>query len=298
MNIVKKILSVIIGFVLLLAITTLCSLYFARSFLSKDNLAGLIGSYTEELIETDDFFNDNNIVYSEYSEYIDTEKFKDILSSMMADYVRYQTGIDSTAKPSAKELEKFMNEIYDKVEEENDVILDRDDISITINEIEEILEEDIISEEDKELTDVIATVFSNKPIIICYVVIGVCIILILVLRGFRKLLGHLGRVAIINSIGIYALGGAIKFLFEGLVQNESATILLDSLVGIANKIALISLIVGIVLIVISIVLKLIKKKEAVVSEQNTVSSIPNVEVEKQIIDNQSTDENQDTNLEQ
>ena len=243
---IKKIFSTIISFILLFLVTTIATIYVTRIFLSSDNLTNLVSSMTSNIFDIDKIQLGSE--YKDFNNFIDEEELKETYAKILSDYIRYNTGIDETTKPSVNELDRLLDKYCENYEYSSN------------NDVE--LQNNLLSQ-NTYLKKVFSLVYSNKVLIICYVAIIVCIIiLVLINKSIKSVLKYLATISIINAIGMYGLDIAINIILkETLSINEATSLVVKSLTSILDKIAIIFLAIGIAFIVILIILRLFKKKE-------------------------------------
>ena len=257
---IKKIFSTIISFILLFLVTTIATIYVTRIFLSSDNLTNLVSSMTSNIFDIDKIQLGSE--YKDFNNFIDEEELKETYAKILSDYIRYNTGIDETTKPSVNELDRLLDKYCENYEYSSNNDIDCNVLKESLDDIDIELQNNLLSQ-NTYLKKVFSLVYSNKVLIICYVAIIVCIIiLVLINKSIKSVLKYLATISIINAIGMYGLDIAINIILkETLSINETTSLVVKSLTSILNKIAIIFLAIGIAFIVILIILRLFKKKE-------------------------------------
>lgn len=278
-NLLKKLFSSLLNFILLLAVTTLCAIFVTRNLLSGDNILGILNSSTinnnydySSLIPN----NSNDNIYQNINEYIDSEELTEELGSLITDYLKYSSGIPGSTAPSTDELKEIIKESSKKYEEKTGQTINTEEINKQLDEIEIKLQEENEITKNNTYKQAFQFIYNDNYIYIAIAVIVVCIILILLLNKIENLIKHLIIVSLFNGIGNLAFGFALNKI---LASKSNVNNIVSNMTNTFNKIAIISFIISGVLLIIYIIIKVIKynrkKKEESNTELNSINEYNN-----------------------
>ncbi len=259
-NILKKLLSSLLNFILLLSITTLCAIFATRNLLSGDTILGILNSSTinnnydySSIIPN----NSNDNIYQNINEYIDTKNLTEELGSLITDYLKYSSGIPGSTAPSTDELKEIIKESSKKYEEKTGQTIDIEEINKQLDEIEVKLQEENEITKNNTYKQAFQFIYNDKYIYMAIATIIVCIILILLLNKIEDLIKCLIAVSIFNGVGNFAFGLVLNKI---LASKSNVNNIVSSMTNTFNKIAIISFIISGVLLIIYIIMKVIKSK--------------------------------------
>ncbi len=258
-NILKKILSTIISLMLLMAVTTISSIFVVRNLLSGDNLLGIVNNSKINVDYSSIIPNsENNNLYQEIDEYIDTEQISEEIGNLITDYLKYSSSIPNAKAPNTDELKEIIKNSSSKYEEATGKKVNIEEINKQLDELEVKLTEDKTLTQNDAYKQVFHFIYNDYYIYIAIGVILVCIILILILTKFESLLKHLIAVSLFNGIGNLAFGIVLNKVIN-LETNKIANDLVNNLTNTFNNIAIVSFAISGVLLIFYIIIKIIKK---------------------------------------
>jgi len=260
----KKMGSFFIGVIMLGLVGILSVLIMARMFLSASSMTDIVKFIMAEEGGIIESVVDDDINY-EIVEYINEEEINEELGKFVSDYLKYIGGAPNAKKPSSKGFIKLFEKYIDEYEKDTGNKVDRSEINEVFDELDEELDEIVNEPVDKDVALVFSIVYSDGLIIGLSSAIVVCFVLDYLLRkNLFIVIRHSGIVFTISSIIILAFGMLLKFVLNTNVE-ELDIALVNGFVNIFNKVGIVELVVGVLLIVVSVVLNKNKKSESDVS---------------------------------
>ena len=292
MKFLKGFISSLLGFIMLISLTTFCSLFVLRSLLSGPNLAKIFTSVVQKTNEVDLSSITKSDVNFEL-EGIDRDFLEEdamqVYGELVSQMLEYEVGVREEL-PDTKALKEKMSELAKEYEKKTGEEIDLSEMEEEIDKAveaygEESKQNSIFTDDQKQIFSVI---YSNTILYICIIIFIICAILIVIInKSILPLLGHLVAVLAINGVGNGLIGTALK----GMISNDTevASVIINNIGGIFNKILIISIIVALVLLVIFIIIKILKKKKEQVPLQ------PEYPEQRDVIDEiRATSEQQET----
>lgn len=256
----KKFVTVIISIIMLFCVISFTTLLSIRSIFSKNGINEILNEGTEKLdMDTyiDEFFNSNEDT-KELNKYIDVDEFSNAFSAYIADYLHY-AAVDNGKQPSSDEMKKIIEDSVSKYEKENDVTLDMDIIDEVFDKFDDKMQEARTEVIDNNEVKILFEVIYGNGYLIALGISIVCLVLIFLINmNIKTVCLSLGIVAIINGVMIFLMSAGLKIILE----TEDSLKTLSNLVSSPfRKYAIISLILGIVLLVVRNFIKEKKKEE-------------------------------------
>lgn len=246
----KKIGSFFISAFMLMFVGILSVFLGVRLFFEPTSMTILV----DYVLEEEDFWDEVDIEDEEFNKYVDEEEFKKELGKFISDYFKYSGGVKGAEKPSLEPFREIVEEFMEEYEKVNNGKFDREEIDKYLDELEADMDEELFGEEtDEDIKLLFNIIYSDVIVIVLVAIILGFIGLDFLLRKNPAVISlHAGIVSGINAFTFYAL----KFML-GLVEtsDEFEEIALVMVSNIFNRIGLVSLILGIILIVIFILLK-------------------------------------------
>lgn len=284
LNILKKIVSSLLSLILLLAITTICSIFVIRNLLSGDIILNILNSQNINNIDYFSLISDfNNKEYENINEYFDTKEITKELESIVINYLKYSSGIPDTNTPSTQSLKDLIKDTSSKYEQETGKSLNLEEINKQLDELEIKLAEKNELSSNNMYKKVFQFIYNNKYIYFALAISIFCIILIFLLNKLESLIKHLITVFLFNGIGNLSFGLALNKIINPEI-NSSIKGLSTTLTNIFNKIAIISFIIASILIVTFIAIKVVnlrkKRKELQKMENNDIDISENTILEE------------------
>jgi len=284
LNILKKIVSSLLSLILLLAITTICSIFVIRNSLSGDIILNILNNQNINNIDYLSLISDfNNKEYENINEYFDTKEITKELESIFINYLKYSSGIPDTNTPSTQSLKDLIKDTSSKYEQETGKSLNLEEINKQLDELEIKLAEKNELSSNNMYKKVFQFTYNNKYIYFAIAISIVCIIFIFLLNKLESLIKHLITVFLFNGIGNLSFGLALNKITNPEI-NSSIKGLSTTLTSIFNKIAIISFIIASILIVTFIAIKVVnlrkKRKELQKMENNDIDISENTILEE------------------
>jgi len=304
MSIIKKIISILLSLIILLAITTLSAIYVARTFVSGENLVNLAFATTKQSdIKYSEVISEvaNNNSIPNIDEYVNDEEIKESLEEMINDTLKYYSGLPDAEKPSTDKIKEIVKNSLKEYEKDTKKPVDYASIDKSFAEIDNTIEQEMESlntPENENVKKVFNFIYSDKIVTIAIIAIIVSVILIIILeRSIKKIISKIIVIAIFNGIGNSLFGVVLEKIFEQ-ENNQALTNILATLKNSFDKIAMISFIIAVIGLIISITLKIIhiikskkEKKDIDINNneyetiQNTVTKENNLENDTNNIEN-------------
>lgn len=270
--------------ILLLAITTICSIFVIRNSLSGDIILNILNNQNINNIDYLSLISDfNNKEYENINEYFDTKEITKELESIFINYLKYSSGIPDTNTPSTQSLKDLIKDTSSKYEQETGKSLNLEEINKQLDELEIKLAEKNELSSNNMYKKVFQFTYNNKYIYFAIAISIVCIIFIFLLNKLESLIKHLITVFLFNGIGNLSFGLALNKIINPEI-NSSIKGLSTTLTSIFNKIAIISFIIASILIVTFIAIKVVnlrkKRKELQKMENNDIDISENTILEE------------------
>ena len=282
----KRFLASLLGIVVFFLLVGTCTLYIARDILSANTLNSLV-EVAPEVLEEEIGIGDGEEAIEEFtsaiedeypgiSEYFDVKEFKKELVTLVA------TGLENLGNPEANELidttsfKKYIETSIYKYEEETKNDVDDDLIQELFDTMDEelyITKESIGIGEERAIFEVI---FSNKIVITLVAGIVLCIILMFILLGkIQETLLKVKTPFLVNGVGAILIGVAVNNLISGMeVEGTHPLTKVGIIVSTPFfKVAVISIIIGIALIIVA---KVLKNNRSIENSNNAIENLGNV----------------------
>ena len=282
MKFLKGFLTAILGFVMLMSLTTFCSVFLLRSLLSGPNLAKIMTSVAQKTDTLDISKFTNSDVKIELDE-VDKEFLEkdamEVYGDLISQILEYEMGTRDTL-PDTTKLKEKMKDLAEDYEKKTGKEVDISELEKGIDEAieqygKETKNEPILNEDIKKVFSVI---FSNTLLIASIIVFVVCAILIVVInKSILPLLKHLIIILIINGVGNGLLSKALSSVVKD--NSEVGVVLVDNISGLINNVLIISIICAAVLIIAYIAIKIILKKKKEVPVIENIVEVNNQPIE-------------------
>lgn len=239
----KKLLSGFLTIVMFISLIGTLALIGVRGAISSGSIEKMI----DTMIEDYNFMETTGIAdVEELEELMEEDKeFKKLFSATIADTLKYSARI-SDEMPDYEKL-------FDYIEEETDIEVDKEDIETAVEELEEKIESERLSE-DEEGVEVVQTLFSASSLISGIVVVVLSLVGICVLtKDVKKGVKRLGCSAAAAGLALYGLSTLIiSFISQEATGPDAEMVgLVEVMLSPFGTIGVISLIIGIVLIILA-----------------------------------------------
>lgn len=281
----KRFFASILGIIVFILLVGTCTQLIAREILSAKTMNSLveeIPSIIEEEIgieDTEETIKEfTSVIEEEYpgiSEYFNEKEFIEELVTLVA------TGIENLGNPDAKELietdsfKEYINKSISKYEKE------------TNNEVDDTLVEEIFNTMDEELyltkesigigeeVIIFEIIFSNKILTTLIAGIVLCIILMFILLGkIQDTLLKVKTPFLVNGVGALIVGLGVNSFISTIEVNGSYPLDKVGLIVAAPffKVAVVSIVIGIGLIIIA---KVLKSNRSIENSNNAIENLGN-----------------------
>ena len=282
----KRFFASLLGVVVFFLLVGTCTLYIARDILSANTLNSLVEVVPEVLEEEigigegeeviEEFTSAIEDEYPGISKYFDVKEFKKELVTLVAN------SLENLGNPKVNELidttsfKKYIETSISKYEKETKNNVDDDLIQELFDNMDEelyITKESIGLEEERIIFEVI---FSNKIIVTLVAGIVLCIIIMFILLGkIHDTLLKVKTPFLVNGVGAIIVGVAVNNLISGIEVEGTYPL---TKVGIIVstpffKVAAISIIIGIALIIVA---KVLKNNRSIENSNNAIENLGNV----------------------
>lgn len=262
----KKLLSALLTIVMFFAVLGTIGLFAMRNAISSNSMEKMIDTLSEEY----DFVEKISGEFTdEVDDLLSNKKIKKGTSNLASEYLKYIIGA-TEEKPDFRKFAEL-------VVEETDSELDKDEIDNLVDDLEDEIEAERLSEDDDTIV-VFKTIYSNGLLITTIVISVVCAIGIYFLnKNPKKTLRRVGIVLTIDGALIMGLGTILINSLEGSVSSvdEMSLNISKIMLGGFNTAGLISIIIGLVLIFVSpIVIKMLSGSKN--SNQEIVNQSPTI----------------------
>ena len=247
----KGFVSFLLSVVLFVTVLFLTCTIVVRVVVSSDNLSNLLAQMIEVDEDKEGFaealFADVE-GKEEFIEYIDSNKLKKVLGEYFHQFVMYKIGIKEKIDSTA--IIDFIKECSTKYNKDHEDKITQEDIDEMIDKINaEIAKEEIEDEVSK-----VAKILFSKTLLF------VSILAIVIVFGLLDLLNkNINTPLLISGINIFIVGliilGLNGLLISVEVEDRGAEIIKNALLSPVKMISIIELGIGIVLIVISRIVK-------------------------------------------
>lgn len=256
----KKVGTIIISIVMFFSILSFTALFSLRNVFSKNGISEILNVGFEDIeINSliDDIFNSNEDT-KDLGKYIDTEEFSEAFTDYIADYLIYTTK-DNGKQPSSEKMKEIISKALKKYEKENNVTIDDDIVDEMFDAFDKDMEEsktEVIDNNEVKL--IFGFIYSNNYLIALGVSI-VCLILIFVINlNIKSVCTSLGIISIINGFIVFLMSLVLKIAVE---LEDSVKQLGDVISSPFKTAAIVSIILGVVLLIIRAFIKEKKKEE-------------------------------------
>ncbi len=265
----KKLLSGLLTIIMFVALIFTTALFITRQAFSGDSMGKMMFAVLEEENGNDADNLIEGIMGDEYNEdieeYFNIKKLEKELGNFISDYFLYVSGVNKD-KPELDELRDLVEDAVEKYEDEEGTKVDDEEIDIFFDELEAELDANELL--DDEVTDVMAIIFSGGLLYGSMAVVVLCLALIYVLnKDIKKTVKRAGILFIIDGILVFGLGALLNALSNAQADLKS---ILGIVVNLFNTGAIICIVIGIVLIVVS---KVLKKNTNIASSNEAIQNL-------------------------
>jgi len=274
----KKLVSNIAGFVLIIAIFLLSFIVIAKKNLTVDNLSNIIRNvYHSRDTYSDDYFiklvNGSN-TSDIYKRYFNNEEIEDLYITYFSEYVLYANGVPNVEKPEFNELKEKVDGYLENYETSTGLEADRTQSFKFFYDLDENMAKTAFL--SNKIKKIVPFIFNKNVKNAMIALVLVCIVIIIILnRDVKQILLHISSVFISNGIGIFILKKLIDNYSNELTNNVFLLNILSTISKRFNAIFIASLIIGFGALLIFILIKIIfKRKDKPQIAQITEMSVP------------------------
>jgi len=274
----KKLVSNIAGFVLIIAIFLLSFIVIAKKNLTVDNLSNIIRNvYHSRDTYSDDYFiklvNGSN-TSDIYKRYFNNEEIEDLYITYFSEYVLYANGVPNVEKPEFNELKEKVDGYLENYETSTGLEADRTQSFKFFYDLDENMAKTAFL--SNKIKKIVPFIFNKNVKNAMIALVLVCIVIIIILnRDVKQILLHISSVFISNGIGIFILKKLIDNYSNELTNNVFLLNILGTISKRFNAIFIASLIIGFGALLIFILIKIIfKRKDKPQIAQITEMSVP------------------------
>ena len=274
----KKLVSNIAGFVLIIAIFLLSFIVIAKKNLTVDNLSNIIRNvYHSRDTYSDDYFiklvNGSN-TSDIYKRYFNNEEIEDLYITYFSEYVLYANGVPNVEKPEFNELKEKVDGYLENYETSTGLEADRTQSFKFFYDLDENMAKTAFL--SNKIKKIVPFIFNKNVKNAMIALVLVCIVIIIILnRDVKQILLHISSVFISNGIGIFILKKLIDNYSNELNNNFFLLNILSTISKRFNAIFIASLIIGFGALLIFILIKIIfKRKDKPQIAQITEMSVP------------------------
>lgn len=252
----KRFLATIFSFIILISATTLSVIIIARGIFSEETLTKIVDVVIKE--ENIDSLYEENITSNEEKAvleiFFNDEEIKKEFVSIYRNYLLYSLGVSNIEKPNTDNLKDILNKYCIEYKNKTGIEVD----SSIFDEYLVTFEENVKTSEGafEQIKKVINYIYSEKIFNTIITIIGICILFIYLLkRNLLSTFKSISNVAIINGVGISALGYALISVLNNASTNSQEILEITQIISkLFYNIGGTSLGVGIVsFIIISII---------------------------------------------
>ncbi len=267
----KKLLSGLLTIIMFVALIFTTALFITRQAFGGDSMGKMMfavmaeenGNNADNIIE--------GIMGDEYDEdieeYFNIKKLEKELGNFVSDYFLYASGVNKD-EPKLDKLRDLVDDAIEKYEDKEDVKIDDDEVDIFFDELEDELDDTEFL--DDEVADVMKIIFSGSLLYGSMAVVIVCLALIYVLnKDIKKTVKRAGIAFIIDGILVFGLGALLN---TAIGSEQELKSIIEIVVNLFNTGAILCLILGIALIVVS---KVLKKNTNIASSNEAIQNLDN-----------------------
>ena len=274
----KKIISNLAGFILIMAIFVFSFVVITKKNLTVDNLSNVIKTvYHSRDTYSDDYFiklvNGSNTT-DNYKKYFNNEEIEDLYIKFFAEYVLYSNGVPNVEKPEFNELKEKVDGYLEDYETSTGLDADRTQSFKFFYDLDEnMAKTSFIS---KRVKKVVGFVYDQKVQDITIAIILACIIIIIILnRDIKQILLHISSVFISNGVGALILKILIDKYSHEITLNDFLLKILGELSIKFKNISIICFAIGFTALLIFFLIKILyKRKDKPQLQQVTETAIP------------------------
>lgn len=256
----KKFGTVVISIVMFFSILSFTTLFSLRNVFSKNGISEILEVGFKDIeIDSlvDDIFNSNEDT-KELGEYVDKNEFKEAFTDYVAEYFVYAFS-ENNKQPSSEKLKEILTQSLEKYEKDNNVALDDNVIDEVFDTFDKEMEEsktEIAADNDVKL--LFDFIYSNYYLIALGISI-VCLFLIFIINmSIKPVLTSLGVVSIISGVFVFLISLGLKVMLETEEEIKALANVVSSPFKMA---AIISIVIGIVLLIFKTYIKDKPKEE-------------------------------------
>lgn len=253
----KRLLAALFSFVILISATTLSVIIIARGIFSEETLTKIV----DVLIKEEDINSlyEENLTSPEEKAalevFFNNEEIKKEYVSIYRNSLLYYLGVSNIEKPSTNNLKNILNNYCIEYKNKTGIEID----SSVFNEYLNTFEKNTNESEGtfEQIRKVINYIYSEKIFNTIIALIGVCILFIYLLkRNLFDTFKSISTAAIINGVGVSALGSALVSVLNSSSTNSQEVLKIADIISkLFYNVGVTSLASGIILIVIISIVK-------------------------------------------
>ena len=274
----KKIISTLTGFILIIAIFVFAFIITSQRFLTVDNVSKILKNVYEksETYQNDYFIKMVNGSNSKdnYNKYFNNDEIEELYIKYFAEYILYSNGVPNSEQPNFNELKEKVDGYIEKYETETGLEANRESSFKFFYDLDEnMARTSFIS---NKVRKVVQFIFNKKVKNISLAIVLICIVVIIMLnREPTRILMHISSIFISNGIGMVLIKKAID---NYRIKNVTNRFLIDILNELSNRftiLLIISFVIGGIALLAFILIKIFyKRKDAPKIAEITKAALP------------------------
>lgn len=265
-NMIKRFLSSIISFVLLILITSLSSFILIRQILFTKQIEELTNNLLEQnnISLKESIFKEQFISYGipeDVIEYVDETETTEYVMDFFEQYIKSYLGQNDVPSMNNEKLKEIIDNAVLEYEQKNNIKIDTTQFYEGINSYDKALEEQKQNINiDSRITTVFKLIYDQNTIYYLILGIVVCLILLFIInRSIICVLKHISTTLMINGIGLLAMAYVIgKINFNEMIKLKP---LINYVSTNINKVAIISIVISILITIGTFIYNKYKEKK-------------------------------------
>lgn len=274
----RKLISTIAGFVLIIAIFLLSFIVIIKKNLTVENLSNTIRAvYESRPSYSDDYFiklvNGTN-TKDTYKKFFDNEEIEDLYITYFSEYVLYANGVPGIEKPEFNDLKNKVDGYLEDYETQTGLEADRTQSFKFFYDLDENMAKTaFISNKVKKIMPFIYN--KNVKNIIIAVILVCIVIMIIFNRETMQILLHISSVFISNGIGVLILKILIDKYSKDVTTNDFLLKIMNNVSVKFTKIYIICFVIGFGALLIFLLTKIFyRRKDKPEIKQITEAALP------------------------
>ncbi len=260
---IKKIVSCLLTFIMLMILTSLGCLLVARSFLVGSKTQLLETQLLQKAKDTTDMRTEifeetfkNTGIPLEVIDYMDEQETIDYVDTYLKEYIKYQLGLTNYPKLNNKELQNIVNSAVKEYEKMTKKKVKTTTFYEVINALDTERKKEGYQVEYPEITNIIQAVYDKEAFYLLITLFLICSFLLLLVNKFKDVIKYFSSMFTLNGVGLLLL----SFALNNYLKQSSYTIEIGKEVShLFNIFSFVSIDIGLVLFLLLVLLKQLKK---------------------------------------